>query len=160
MGALSRLRMLTGSDTGKAAELGIAAMLGNVVALVFTLVFTRVLGQSGYGSLGALISTFLILTVAGYALQTTVAREVSGALAAGDPNAGRGVRRWLRRLALLAVGTAVAGVLARKPLATVIGVEDVPWGRRRRRCPRRAVARAVGGARARCSASSATGSWA
>src|SRR3954447_22045178 len=127
MSLLSRLRTLTGSDTGKAAELGIAAMIGNVVSLVFTLVFTRVLGQSGYGSLGALISTFLLLTVAGYALQTTVAREVSAALAAGDPDAGRGVRRWLRKLTLLAVAAAILGVLLRSPLATVIGVEDVPW---------------------------------
>ncbi|MEA2439824.1 MAG: hypothetical protein QOH76_1248 [Thermoleophilaceae bacterium] len=124
---LSKLRTLTGSDTGRAAELGIAAMLGNVVSLVFTLVFTRVLGQSGYGSLGALISTFLLLTVAGYALQTTVAREVSGAIAAGDPNAGRGVRRWLQRLTLLAVAMAVLGVVAREPIAAAIGVEDVPW---------------------------------
>src|SRR5437764_4514010 len=128
MTLISRLRKLTGSDTGRAAELGIAAMFGNVVSLVFTLVFTRVLGQSGYGSLGALISTFLLLTVAGYALQTTVAREVSGALGAGDPDAGRGVRRWLRKLILLAVAAAVIGVLLRKPLATLIGVEDVPWG--------------------------------
>src|SRR3954470_44033 len=127
MSLLSRLRTLTGSDTGKAAELGIAAMLGNVVSLGFTLVFTRVLGQSGYGSLGALISTFLLLTVAGYALQTTVAREVSAALAAGDPDAGRGVRRWLRKLTLLAVAAAILGVLLRTPLAAVIGVEDVPW---------------------------------
>src|SRR3954469_24317965 len=134
---LSRLRGVTGSDTGRAAELGIAAMVANVVALAFTLVFTRVLGQSGYGSLGALISTFLLLTVAGYALQTTVAREVSGAIAAGDPDAGRGVRRWLQRLVLLAVGMAGGGVVggatvvgsgARKPLAAAIGVEDVPWG--------------------------------
>src|SRR4051812_5318886 len=128
MTLIARVRKLTGSETGKAAELGIAAMLGNVVSLVFTLVFTRVLGQSGYGSLGALVSTFLLLTVAGYALQTTVAREVSGALAAGDPDAGRGVRRWLRKLMLLAVAAAVMGVLLRKPLATVIGVEDAPWG--------------------------------
>src|SRR2546423_8919187 len=124
MSLLSRLHTLTGSDTGRAAELGIAAMFANVVSLVFTLVFTRVLGQSGYGSLGALISTFLLLTVAGYALQTTVAREVSAALAAGDPNAGRGVRRWLRRLGLVAVGMAVLGVLARKPLAAGRGGED------------------------------------
>src|SRR3954447_21244387 len=125
---LSRLRALTGSDTGRAAELGIAAMIANVVSLVFTLVFTRVLGQSGYGSLGALVSTFLLLTVAGYALQTTVAREVSGAIAAGDPDPGRGVRRWLQRLVLLAVAMAVVGVLLREPLAKAIGVEEVPWG--------------------------------
>src|SRR3954454_17177423 len=127
MTLIARVRKLTGSETGKAAELGIAAMLGNVVSLVFTLVFTRVLGQSGYGSLGALISTFLLLTVAGYALQTTVAREVSGALAAGDPDAGRGVSRWLRKIEFLAVGAAGVGVLLRETLATVIGVEDVPW---------------------------------
>lgn len=124
----SRLRALTGSDTGRAAELGMAAMIGNVVALAFTLVFTRVLGQSGYGSLGALISTFLLLTVAGYALQTTVAREVSGAIAAGAPDAGRGVRRWLRRLAALALAVTVVGALAREPLSAAIGVDDVPWG--------------------------------
>src|SRR3954464_6280922 len=117
----SRLRAVSASDTGRAAELGIAAMIANVVGLVFTLVFTRLLGQSGYGSLGALISTFLILTVAGYALQTTVAREVSVAIAAGDPNAGRGVRRWLQRLVLLAIAMAVVGVIARRPLATAIG---------------------------------------
>lgn len=125
---LLRLRALTGSETGRAAELGIAAMVGNVVALAFTLVFTRVLGQSGYGSLGALVSTFLILTVVGYALQTTVAREVSGAIAVGDPDAGRGVRRWLRRLALLALSVTVLGALLREPLAALIGVPDVPWG--------------------------------
>src|SRR3954447_14955518 len=123
----SRLRALSGSDTGRAAELGIAAMVANVVGLAFTLVFTRLLGQSGYGSPGAPISTFLILTVVGYALQTTVAREVSGAIAAGERDAGRGVRRWLRRLAALAVVLAAVGLLARDLLATVIGVEDVPW---------------------------------
>src|SRR5947209_12997883 len=125
---LSRLRAVSGSDTGRAAELGIAAMVGNVVALAFTLVFTRVLGQSGYGSLGALLSTFLILTVPGYALQTTVAREVSGAIAAGDPDAGAAVRRWLRRLLVLGVVVTVAAVLGRPVLASIIGVRDVPWG--------------------------------
>ena len=85
---LARLRSLTGSETSRAAELGIAAMVGNVVALGFTLVFTRVLGQSGYGTLGALISTFLILNVPGYALQTTVAREVSASSVIASPTSG------------------------------------------------------------------------
>src|SRR3954447_7571326 len=116
------------SETTRAAELGIAALVGNVVALVFTLVFTRVLGQEGYGSLAALLSTFLILTVPGYALQTTVAREVSAAVAAGDPNAGAPVGRWLRRLTLLALALAALGALARQPLADLIGVHEAPWG--------------------------------
>src|SRR4051812_23750876 len=115
-------------ETTRAAELGIAALVGNVVALVFTLVFTRVLGQDGYGSLAALLSTFLILTVPGYALQTTVAREVSAAVAAGDPAPGAAVGRWLRRLLGLALVLAAVGALAREPLAALIGVDDFPWG--------------------------------
>src|SRR4051812_17459351 len=96
-------------ETTRAAELGIAALVGNVVALVFTLVFTRVLGQEGYGSLAALLSAFLILTVPGYALQTTVAREISAAVAAGDPSAGAAVGRWVRRPLGLAAAVAAGG---------------------------------------------------
>jgi O-antigen/teichoic acid export membrane protein len=86
-----------------------------------------VLGQGGYGSLAALLSTFLILNVPGYALQTTVAREISGAVAAGDPEPGAPVRRWLRRLLVLTVVLAVIAALARDQIASVIGVEDAPW---------------------------------
>jgi O-antigen/teichoic acid export membrane protein len=121
------MRRLRTSETTRAAELGIAALAGNVVALVFTLVFTRVLGQDAYGSLAALLSTFLILNVPGYALQTTVAREVSAAVAAGDPNAGAAVGRWLKRLVALTLALALVGALARKPIAAVIGVDEVPW---------------------------------
>ena len=71
----------------------------NTIALLFTVVFARVLGASDYGSLAALVSTFIILTVPGSALQIAAAREVSHAVAANDPTAGSGVRRWLLRLA-------------------------------------------------------------
>src|SRR5919199_5731530 len=116
---VARLRSLTGSDTGRAAGMAGAVMAGNVVALGFTVVFARVLGQSGYGSLAALLSTFIILTVPGTALQTTVAREVSAAIAARDPNAGGGVRRWLRRLTLLAAVVTVISVAGRDLIAAV-----------------------------------------
>jgi O-antigen/teichoic acid export membrane protein len=105
-----------------------AVMVGNVLALAFTVVFARKLGQTGYGSMSALISTYIILMVPGSAVQTTVAREVSAASAAGDPAAGAGVRRWLGRLAVVTLVAAAAAVLARDVLATAIGVDDVPWG--------------------------------
>jgi O-antigen/teichoic acid export membrane protein len=105
-----------------------AVMVGNVLALLFTVVFARKLGQTGYGSMSALISTYIILMVPGAAVQTTVAREVSAASAAGDPSAGAGVRRWLERLVVVTLVATVASVLARDVLATMIGVEDVPWG--------------------------------
>ena len=124
---LARLRELSGSDTGRAAGMAAAVMAGNVVALVFTVVFARVLGQGGYGSLAALLSTFIILMVPGSALQTTVAREVSAGIAAGDPNAGGGVRRWLRRLVVLALAVTVVSVIGRDVAAAVIGVDEAPW---------------------------------
>src|ERR671939_325787 len=109
---LGRLRSLTRSETSRAAELGIAAMGANVVALVFT----RVLGQNDYGSLAALISTFLILNVPGYALQTTVAREVGAAVAAGEPHPGAAGGRRPRRL-VGAAGGAQAGARLSPPPA-------------------------------------------
>jgi O-antigen/teichoic acid export membrane protein len=129
MQRLSRasLRALSGSDTGRAAGLAAAVMTANVVALGFTLVFTRMLGQSRYGSLGALISTFIILMVPGSAVQTTVARELSAAIAAGDRTASAGLRRWLRRLALVVVAVTAVAVLARHQLAALIGVPHYPW---------------------------------
>src|SRR5204863_366473 len=57
------------SDTGRAAGLAAAVMVANVIALAFTIVFARVLHSDGYGSLAALVSTFLILSVVGTALQ-------------------------------------------------------------------------------------------
>jgi O-antigen/teichoic acid export membrane protein len=78
--------------------------------------------------MSALISTYIILMVPGAALQTTVAREISAAFAAGDPSAGAGVRKWLERLVVVALVASAASVLLRDVLASIIGVGDVPWG--------------------------------
>jgi O-antigen/teichoic acid export membrane protein len=102
-------------------------MTTNVVALVFTVVFARVLGASGYGSLAALVSSFIILMVPGSALQIETAREVSRASAAGDPSAGTDTRLWLRQLALAAVAVAMVAVPLRSLLGAVIHV-DQHWG--------------------------------
>ena len=47
-------KRLAGSDTGRAAGLAAALMANNFIALIFTIVFARLLGDDGYGSLGAL----------------------------------------------------------------------------------------------------------
>ena len=120
------MRALASSDTGRAGGMAAAMIAGNVVGLLFTVVFARILGGADYGSLGALISTVIILQVAGNALQTTVAREVSGAIAARDPHPGGGVRRWLRRLVLFTLAATVVSILARDLLATIVGVDDSP----------------------------------
>jgi O-antigen/teichoic acid export membrane protein len=118
---------LARSDTGRAAGLAGAVMAANVIALAFTIVFARVLDNSGYGSLAALVSTFLILSVPGTALQVTVAREVSRAVAEGEEHPASGVWGWLTTLAVVGVGATLVSILAREPIAHAIGVPDLPW---------------------------------
>src|SRR3954449_11843691 len=115
------------SDTGRAAGLAAAVMAANFIALAYTIVFARVLHNSGYGSLAALVSTFLILSVPGSALQMTVAREVSRALAAGERHPAAGVWGWLTTLLWVALGATLIAVLCRSLIAHAVGVPDLPW---------------------------------
>src|SRR5919199_1004454 len=69
-----RLRdALRRSESGKAAGLAAATLVNNAIQLLFTVVFTRLLGATGYGTLAALISAFLILLVAGQSVQVAAA---------------------------------------------------------------------------------------
>jgi O-antigen/teichoic acid export membrane protein len=105
------------SDTGRAAGLGAAVIAANVLALIFTIIFARMLGASGYGSLAVLLSAFIIMMVPGSALQIAAAREISQDLAAGNPNVGAGVHQWLIKLA---AGTLIVAAIA-IPLRSLIG---------------------------------------
>jgi O-antigen/teichoic acid export membrane protein len=117
---------LQGSDTAKAAGLAGAMIANNVVALVSTVVFAHQL--SDYGSLAALISYFLILSVAGYALQVATAREgVLGHLGVG-PQLIVTLKRWTRSMAYFTVAMTVVSVLLRNPIAQLVGVEHTPDG--------------------------------
>jgi O-antigen/teichoic acid export membrane protein len=96
----------------------------NVLALGFTIVFARILGDDGYGDLAVLISSFIILMVPGSALQVAAAREVSHDIAEGNPNAGAGIRRWLVRLIAGTLIVAVIAIPVRSVIATLINVEQ------------------------------------
>jgi O-antigen/teichoic acid export membrane protein len=117
-------RTLAASDTGRASGLAAAVIAANVIALVFTVVFARVLGAAGYGSLAALVSAFIILMVPGSALQIAVAREVSRAVAGGAADAGAGVRRWTGRLVIATLAVAALTVPLRGILAAVVNVDE------------------------------------
>jgi O-antigen/teichoic acid export membrane protein len=121
-----RVGRLSSSDTGRAAELGAAMIVTNVLALGYTIVFARVLGDSGYGDLAVLLSSFIIMMVPGSALQVAAAREVSHDLAAGSPNAGAGVQRWLVRLIAATLVVAVLAVPLRGLIAALINI-DQEW---------------------------------
>lgn len=121
----ARIAALRQSDVGKASGLAIAMIVTNVVALGSTVVFARLLDD--YGSLAALISYFLILSVAGQALQVATAREaVLGTLGTG-PALAATLRSWTRTLVLAAVVLGVVSVLLRAPIAAAVGVEE-EWG--------------------------------
>ncbi len=121
-----QLQSLQGSDTAKAAGLAGAMIANNVIALGSTVVFAREL--TDYGSLGALISYLLILTVAGQAMQVATAREgVLGHLGVG-PALLTTVKNWTRAMLAVTAVLTVASVLLRHPIASAVGVRRFPWG--------------------------------
>ena len=92
-------------ETAKAIGLAAATMAANLVAVVFTVIFTRLLGADGYGALAAIISGFLILMVGGQSIQVAAAREATlGHLGTGGD---------ARLPALLGLGLLSAGVALR-----------------------------------------------
>ena len=118
----ARLAVLRSSDIGRAGGLAGAMIANNVVALASTVVFARLLDD--YGSLAALISYYLILTVAGQALQVATARDaVLGQLGQG-PALAATLRGWTRALLLLTVASAIVSVLLRAPIASAVGVHQ------------------------------------
>ncbi|HYI18243.1 MAG TPA: hypothetical protein VD836_06015 [Solirubrobacteraceae bacterium] len=113
-------------ETGKAIGLAAATMGANLVAVVFTVVFTRELGADGYGSLAALLNLSVILFVPGSALQVAAAREATlGRLGRGGELAGT-LSRWSRQILIALAVIAAVSVVAREPLAELINV-DQEW---------------------------------
>ena len=116
---------LRGSDTAKAAGLAGAMIANNVIALGSTVVFARLL--SDYGSLAALVSYFLILSVAGQALQVATAREgVLGHLGVG-PELLATLRRWTKGMVFVTIALTVVSIVLRHPIASAVGVKHDPW---------------------------------
>ena len=129
-GAPGSLAELRGSETAKAVGLAGAMIANNVIALGSTIVFARLLKDNqggGYGSLAALVSYFLILSVIGQAMQVATAREgVLGHLGTGAALLAT-VRRWTRGLLAFTLAITVVSVLARQPIADAVGVRHDPW---------------------------------
>ncbi len=121
-----QIAKLRDSDTAKAAGLALAMIANNVIALGSTVVFARLL--SDYGSLAALISYFLILSVAGQALQVGTAREgVLGHLGVGADLIAT-LKKWMVALLVFTVVMTIVSVLARAPIASAVGVKhDDQW---------------------------------
>jgi O-antigen/teichoic acid export membrane protein len=121
----ARVLALRTSDVGRASGLAVAMIANNVVALGSTVVFARLLND--YGSLAALVSYYLILSVVGQAMQVATARDaVLGQLGEG-PALAATLRSWTRSLLLLTIGVAVVSVLLRVSIADAVGV-DQEWG--------------------------------
>jgi O-antigen/teichoic acid export membrane protein len=120
-----QLETLRRSDTAKAAGLAGAMIANNVLALISTVVFARLL--TDYGSLAALISYFLILSVVGQALQVATAREgVLGNLGVG-PALLATLRRWAKSMLVLTLALTVVSILLRQPIADAVGVHHNQW---------------------------------
>jgi O-antigen/teichoic acid export membrane protein len=116
------IETLQGSDTAKAAGLAGAMIASNVIALGSTVVFARLLDD--YGSLAALLGYFLILSVAGQAMQVATAREgVLGHLGVGRA-LGATLRSWARSLLIFTAALTVVSIILRHPIAQAVGVKQ------------------------------------
>jgi O-antigen/teichoic acid export membrane protein len=119
---LARLR---GSDTSNAVGLAGAMIANNVIALILSVVFARLL--SNYGALAALLSYLLILSVVGQAMQVATAREgVLGHLGTGEELLAT-LERWARVLIVFTAVATVISVLVRQPIADAVGVPRQGW---------------------------------
>ena len=119
------LERLRGSDTSKAAGLAGAMIANNVLALISSVVFARLL--TNYGGLAALVSYLIILTVVGQAVQVATAREgVLGRLGEGEQLLAT-LERWARALAVFTVLATIISILARQPIADAVGVPHQGW---------------------------------
>ncbi len=124
-GAAGSLSDLRDSETAKAVGLAAAMIVNNVIALGSSIVFARLIND--YGSLAALVSYLLILTVFGQAMQVATAREgVLGHLGVG-PQLLATLRRWTVTLSFVTVGVTVISILARQPIADAVGVKGDGW---------------------------------
>jgi O-antigen/teichoic acid export membrane protein len=129
-GALAGLRarlepVLRGSDTAKAAMLAGAMIANNVIALVSTVVFARLIGD--YGSLAALVGYLIILTVIGQAMQVATAREgVLGHLGFGEDMAATLVS-WTRAMIVVTGVMTIVSIALRQPIADLVGVKHDQW---------------------------------
>ncbi|MFZ0040330.1 MAG: hypothetical protein WAK93_03420 [Solirubrobacteraceae bacterium] len=124
-GTPTSLGELLSSETAKAVGLAGAMIANNVIALGSTVIFARLLND--YGSLAALVSYFLILSVVGQALQVATAREgVLGHLGVGAGLVAT-VKGWTRTMSYLLVVVTVISVLLRVPIADAVGVKHDQW---------------------------------
>jgi O-antigen/teichoic acid export membrane protein len=120
----SRRQALAQSDTVRAAGMASAQLAANVVALIFTVVFARILGPTDYGSLGALLAAFLVVSVPGNALQVAAAREAAlGRLGEGGALAAT-LWRWAQRVGVVAAIATVLALLLREPIAAIVNVDE------------------------------------
>jgi glycosyltransferase involved in cell wall biosynthesis/O-antigen/teichoic acid export membrane protein len=115
------------SQTGKAAGLAGATLANNALQLIFTFLFTRLLGANGYGALAALVSAFLILLVGGQSVQAAAAREMTLGRMGAEAHASATLRAWSRRLIELLIGATAVSIVLRVPIAHLVGVPEHPW---------------------------------
>jgi O-antigen/teichoic acid export membrane protein len=115
------------SETAKAAGMALATLAANAIAIVFTVVFTRLLGVGDYGSLGALLSTFTILAVAGSALQVAVAREAALGHLGSAGAVGATARRWVTQLVGAGIALTAASIIWRDEIAELVAVPEHAW---------------------------------
>jgi O-antigen/teichoic acid export membrane protein len=117
--------MLRRSETLKAIGLAAAAMFANGIQAIFTVLFARILGAEDYGSLARLVTTFLILSVPGAAMQVATAREMALGRFGSDAEKSATLSHWTRQLLVAVLAVFAGALLLREQLGSLIRVDAV-----------------------------------
>src|SRR3954469_8302919 len=120
--SVRRRDALAASETVKAVGMAGATLASNAIALLFTVLFARILGADDYGSLAALVSTFLILAVPGSAVPVAVARGTALGRLGEGPRLAATLTAWRRRRAVTGLAVTAVALLLRGPIAGVVSV--------------------------------------
>ncbi len=117
--------LLKQADVNRAALLAGAMIIANVIGLVISVIFARIVDD--YGSLAALISYLVILQVVGQAIQVATARDgVLGKLGSGEELLGT-LERWSKPMLAFTVLATVVSFIARQPIADLVGAKHDVW---------------------------------
>jgi O-antigen/teichoic acid export membrane protein len=122
--ARARLTALRRSEAAQAALLAGATIVQQGVNVIFTVVFARILGTGGYGSLAALLNFTVILIVLGAALQVATARQGTMERFGSGGELAATLDRWTRHIVVGIAVTTLLAVVLRHPLAEIVNVDE------------------------------------
>jgi O-antigen/teichoic acid export membrane protein len=117
-------KLVTAALANGGLALSVAAIVDGLLAVAFSLIFAHVLGPSGYGSLAALASIYMIGSLVGSSLQMVVARRLASERPQVSWSIQGSASHWVSSFSWVALMALIGCILARDAIAKEIGIQE------------------------------------